>query len=402
MDAEEEHAEPRGRAGLRRWGVFAAAWVRQGGRRVRGSFVPIVQAALAASAAWLIAAQVLGRYSPIFAPIAAFVCLGFKTDRVPRKVAELGVGATAGVLIGEAFATWVEIGWWQLALALMVGSLTGRFLDRGDLTTIQGGINAVVVLGMSSWAVPGGVTGRWIDAIVGAGVALVVAALLPRHPTARPRRYARSTLSEFATLLDMVARGLNTGDLELLADSRGQRRAVGELTTDWEETLTTAREVVAVNPSLWRQRGEVAELGRLFRLTSRAQRTAYMLVRQGHSMTEESGPLPEIGALVGRIGQATHALAGSVGQWNRPVFARESLLKVAALATPSEVEGSDWRPVALMSLVRSLVVDLLQLTGLSREQARDRLTDTHGRVHREPEADLPGSGSDDDASPLWG
>lgn len=387
----------------RRWGVFLVARARQGGRRVRGSFVPIVQAAAAASAAWLVAEQLLGRVNPFFAPIAAFVCLGFKADRVPRKVAELGVGATVGVLIGEVASMWLEVGWWQIGLVLVVGALAGRFLDRGDLTTIQSGINAVVVLGMSWWqAVTGGVTGRWLDAIVGAGVALVVAALLPRHPTARPRRYARSTLSEFATLLDMIGRGLDAGDIELLSDARGQRRAVGELVTDWEETLTTAREVVAVNPSLWRQRGEVAELGRLFRLTTRAQRTAYMLSRQGLSMSEEVGRMPEIGALVGTISRAAHALSGSVGHWHKPTLARETLLEVASIAAPSQVEGSDWRPVALMSLVRALVVDMLQLTGMSREQARDALADTWGRPHGDHDVDLAADESDDDPSPLWG
>ena len=40
---------------MRRWGVALAAQVRQGGRRVRGSFWPIVTAALAAAAAYLVA-----------------------------------------------------------------------------------------------------------------------------------------------------------------------------------------------------------------------------------------------------------------------------------------------------------------------------------------------------------
>ncbi len=388
---------------MRRTGVFLAARLRQGGRRVRGSAVPILQAALAAGVAYLIAEQIFGRLNPMFAPIACWVCLGFKTDRVPRKVAELGVGATAGVLLGEAFALTLDVGWWQIALALMVGALVGRFLDRGDLTTIQAGVNAVVVVGMSWWqSIIGGVTGRWIDAVVGAGVAFVVAVLLPRHPTARPRRYARSTMSEYATLLNIVGRGLRTGDVELLADAQGQRRAVTELNADWEETLTTAREVVALNPALWRQRSEVAELDRLFRLMGRTQRTSYLVARQGLAMTEEVGPMPDVGDLLLDISTAVHALAGSVGHWNQPHRARELLLGVAGRAAPSEVVGGDWRPVALISLLRAIVVDLLQATGLSRAQARDALTDTWGRPFEDRDVELSPSESDDDASPLWG
>lgn len=387
----------------RRWALFVAAQVRQGGRRVRGSALAIVQASMAAAAAYLIAEQFFGRANPMFAPIACWVCLGFKTDRVPRKVAELGVGATVGVLLGEAFALGLEVGWWQIGVALFVGAIVGRFLDRGDMTTIQAGVNAVVVIGMSWWqALAGGVTGRWIDALVGAGVAFVVAVLLPRHPTARPRRYARSTLTEYATLLGMVGRGLRTGDMALLQDAQGQRRAVAELTSDWEETLTTAREVVALNPGLRRYRPEVAELSRIFRLTRRMQRSSYLLARQGLGMAEEVGPMPDVGEMLLDVSTAIHALVGSIGQWNQPHRARELLLGVAGRAAPAEVEGLDWRPIALMSLMRSIVVDLLQMTGLSRAQARDALVDTWGRPFEDRDPELSRADSDDDASSLWG
>ena len=153
----------------RRWGVFAVGEVRTGLRRVRGSVVPLLQSAMAAGLAWFLAEQLLGRQAPLFAPIAAFVCLGFKVDRVPRKVAEMGVGATVGVLIGEVISLYLGAGWWQMALALISGAMIGRFLDRGELTTMQGGVNAMVVVGMTSYAAQsGGFTGRWMDAIVGA------------------------------------------------------------------------------------------------------------------------------------------------------------------------------------------------------------------------------------------
>lgn len=388
---------------LRRVGVALAVQVRQGGRRVGGSFVPILQAAIGAAVAYLVAEQLFGRTNPLFAPIAAWVCLGFKADRVPRKVAELGIGATVGVLIGEAAAMYLQVGWWQIGLTLSVAALVGRLLDRGDLTTIQAGVNAVVVVAMSWWeATLGGVTGRWIDALVGAGIAFVVAVLLPRHPSSRPRRYARSALSEYATLLNLVGRGLRSADPELLRDAHAQRHALAQVVLAWEETLATARGVVALNPSLWRHRVEVAELSRLFRLMQRSQRSSYMLARQGQAMAEEVGAMRDIGTMLLDISTAVHALAGSVGHWQRPQRARALLLDIASRAAPSAVEGEDWRPVALMSLMRAIVVDLLQMTGLSRDEARDSLTDTWGRPFGGTDAELPPGRGDDDASPVWG
>ena len=119
-------------------------------------------------------------------------------------------------------------------------------------------------------------------------------------------------------------------------------------------------------------------------------------------MTEEVGPMPEVGEALIEVSTALNSLAGAVGHWNRPVRARAILLAVARTAAPSEVEGGDWRPVALLSLLRAVVVDLLQVTGLSRAQARDALADTWGRPFEDRDAELTPGESDDDASPLWG
>lgn len=367
---------------------------------MRGSFRPVLTSAVAASLAWLIA-EWFGHDTPIFAPIAAWICLGFKVDRVPRRVAELGVGATVGVLIGELASHVLATGWWQIGLVLLVSALFGRFIDRGEMTVMQAGVNGIVIMGMSWWnAQLGGVQGRWVEALIGAGIAFIIAVLLPRHPTSRPRRYAGVTLDALADMLDHLGKGLQTGDIERLREVKAERRTLIEVATDWEQSLSTAREVVALNPSLWRDRTEVEELSRIFRLLRRNRRVVLLLERQALGMAEESGAQPAVGALVSDAGRACHALAGSVRSLSQPVHAREILEETAAAAAPSRVRSGDWRTVALMAVVRSLVVDLLQVSGLSREQARAALADSLGAEHGEGE--LGAEDSDDSASDLWG
>ncbi len=388
------------RLDFRRWRIFLNARVRQGWRRVRGSFWPVVQSAVGASLAWVVAHHILGHPSPVFAPIAAWICLGFSKDRVPRKVAELGAGASVGVLVGELFAHWLELGWWQIILVLVTAAMFGRFLDRGELFTIQAGVNGIVVVGMSWYtAQSGGVTGRALDALTGSAVAYLIAVLLPRRPLERPQRYARATWTEIATALDMLASGLRASDVEQLRDVAGQLRGVRQVAADWGTTLATAREVVTFNPTLWRWRVQLAELNRLFGLAQRTETTMEMLARQALSMVEEVGHLPAIGELVASCAAAAHRLPRAITHWDRPEGARVILLDVAARSAPAEIESPDWRPTALMSLVRALTVDLLQATGMSRHDARTALTDTWGL----PFADDHGAESaEDDASTLWG
>lgn len=369
---------------------------------MRGSFVPIVTSAVGVSAAWFIA-QLLGNNTPIFAAIAAWVCLGFKVDRVPRRVAELGLGATVGVLIGEFASQFLDAGWWQIGLVLLVGALFGRFIDRGDMTAMQAGVNGIVVMGMSWWsAQTGGVQGRWIEALIGAGVAFLIAVLLPRHPTSRPRRYAGVTLDALADLLGHLGEGLKTGNVEQLRQVKEERRTLIEVASDWEQSLATAQEVVALNPSLWRFRSEVDELGRIFRLLRRNRRVVLLLERQALGMTEEGAPGPEVGKLVSEVARACYALAGSVRSWSQPIHAREILEDVATEATPAEVRAGDWRTVSLMVVIRSLIVDLLQVSGRSRTEARQTLVDSLGVGAVPTEADLDGEDSDDAASRMWG
>jgi hypothetical protein len=55
-----------------------------------------------------------------------------------------------------------------------------------------------------------------------------------------------------------------------------------------------------------------------------------------------------------------------------------------------------------MSVMRALIVDLLQISGLSRSDARNALAEATGRPFVEGGDDVPDPDSDDLASPLWG
>ncbi|WP_040161163.1 FUSC family protein [Nigerium massiliense] len=384
---------------LRRQAAFLRARLRQGVRRARGSFIPIVQAALGAAASWFIAHDLFGQPAPVFAPIATWVCLGFSENREPRKVAELGVGATLGVAIGELFIMGLGAGWWQLALVLFVGGLVGRLLDRGVLFTMQVGVNSMVVVGMSVIQVVGSNPGmRWLDALSGALVAFIITVLLPRHPLRRPLRYASSAMDEVAKTIDLMAGALGAGDVERLNDLQGQLSAVHRISGDWEAALRTAREVVRLNPMLRKERLDLAELDRLFQLSRRTVATLDILARQSLGFTEQVGSMPTlVSELLVDAARGADLLADAVREWRPPEEAREILRATTRRAKPAVVGDEDWRPSSLMSLVRALLVDLLQLTGLSKQEARAELPDTGGI----PFAVDIEERSVDDASPLW-
>ena len=72
-----------------------------GSHRLRSKSWHVGQAALAAGAAWFIAAELLGHPNPFFAPIAAVVSLGTSYGQRLRRVAEVTLGVAIGVLIAD-------------------------------------------------------------------------------------------------------------------------------------------------------------------------------------------------------------------------------------------------------------------------------------------------------------
>lgn len=379
--------------------AYLAGRARAGARRVRGAAFPMLESSVAAGLAWVLAAEIVGRPAPIVAPIAAWGALGFKPNRMPRQVAELGAGATLGVILGDIAARTQVIGPLQVVVLLMFAGLLARFLDNSDLFTVQTCINAVVVLGLSSFGMTAGVQDRWIDALCGAGVAFVFAVLMPRRPTTRAVRYVRSATTELAILLDMLAKAMRSGEPGALRELTGQRDALGKLVEESATTVRSARSVIKLNPTLRAFRAQANELSRDQRLIKRALATIDVIIRQAIGLSEDGEPgMASLSVPIAQFGKATHDIAGNIGAREAPLGARATLLEVASHAEPDQLVGpGGWRSLVLAGIVNSLNVDLLQLTGLSRADARAALAPTPRGAELTASPD-----SVDGTSTVWG
>lgn len=379
MSEQELIAERPSRASW--WRVtrsYLSAQFRSGLTRIEGAIVPNTQSAVAATLSWVICYHLLNITQPIFAPIATYLCLGFSRNRVPRKVLEVGLGATFGVLLGDLIGHYWSFGWWQLLLIILVTPLLGRFIDRSDLLTFQIAVNCMVVASFSLIpAMNMGPVGRWESALIGVAVALAAAYVLPSSVTKRPRRYAVLALEETARAMDRVSAGLRSGDSATVLEGRSRLGVVREALDDGLAALASAQETAAINPVLARNRPELAELDRILELTGRLHVSVTMLTRQSRGMVSESGPMPPVAAITKELAALVHEVAGSVREWAKPTLTRNKALDLAQRLSPADLaDPDDWRSMTLLSLLRAITVDLLQLTGLSMVQARSTLADS--------------------------
>lgn len=386
-----------------RWPSVLASRARNGWNRARGAMIPNTQTAILATLSWLLCHWLLGSPDPIFAPIVTLSCMGFSRNRQPRKVLEIGLGTSTGVLIGGLVGSYWGFGVWQLFLLLAVTPLIGRFIHRSELVAFQTAINSMVVASMLAMALPGAASGpldRWLNALIGAGVSVAATVVLPTNVVTRPQRFVAFAIEELARTLRRLSKGLLDGSTTEIGQLVGQLKQMRETLNDARQALDSAQETAAISPAVFASRPVLAELDRMLGLAERLHVTLSMMVRQARHMVSEVGSMPELAAPTWQAADLLARVATGVRNWQRPTAARDEAVQLAGSLRPAEIGSAsdDWRSATLVSLLRAVVVDMLELTGLSMAQARAALADV-GQYQPDDEANVTGVES---ASIVWG
>ena len=366
---------PGGPVALRRRSpkVVLRARARQGWARVRRAFVPVLLASIAAGVSWAVARGLLGHEYPFFAPVSAWVALGFSADRQLRKVAELAIGVAVGVLLGDLLVHVIGSGPVQVAVVLAVSALVARFIDRGALLATQAGVQAIVIVGLPMLSQAGGPLDRWTDALVGGGVALVVAALSPQDPRRLVRSLAEEGLGEVRDVLSLLARGLARAHEADVEEALVRGRASQPVLDQWRTVAGSAREAARVSPAFRRHRGELASLEGSAVLADRAMRNARVLTRRSLGVVRDGHDVAALAALVQEVAEGAEVLTTALASGAPGARAQQRLLAAAHRTDPWAVAAEDWQVQGLVLLLRSLVVDLLEAAGVEEGAARAAL-----------------------------
>lgn len=340
-------------------------------RRLQAKSFQIAQCALAAGVAWVIAAELLDHPTPFFAPIAAVVSLGTSYGQRLRRVAEVTIGVAIGVLIADLLVVGIGSGWWQLTLIVALAMTTAFLLDGGQLFVNQAAVQSIVVATLLPDPDAGLI--RWTDALVGGGVALVAATIVPAAPLRRPREQAAVVARKVAALLRASADILENGDvdpaLDLLADARSTDTLIRELQLAADEGLS----VVASSPFRIRHRGDVRQMADLVEPLDRALRSTRVLVRHTAVAAYHRRPVPTAYAGLARgLAEAVDEIAEELTANRMALRARPSLLAVGEAT--GQVERSEvLTATVVLAQLRSITADLLLLTGLGPLEASDAL-----------------------------
>src|SRR3954454_20678985 len=116
----------------------------QSRQRLRAGGWVLVQGALAATVAWVLAKHVFGHAQPFFAPVAAVVGLNTALGERGLHAVRLLYGVIVGILVGEVALLALGHGFGTLGLATLIAMALVHAFGGARITIAQAAVGAIL------------------------------------------------------------------------------------------------------------------------------------------------------------------------------------------------------------------------------------------------------------------
>jgi uncharacterized membrane protein YgaE (UPF0421/DUF939 family) len=347
----------------------------------------LVQTAIAATIAYLVATHIVGHAQPFFAPVSAIVTLGVTVGQRRRRAVELALGVAVGIAIADLLVLLTGPGAGALALVVLLAMSAAVFLGSGQIFATQAAVSAVLIAVLQP---PGnGLSGaRFVDALVGGSVALLVnSLLLPADPLRLVRRAAEPVLDELAMTLESIAQAIESGDREQAERALLRARDLDQLEAHLQEAVAVSRETARLAPVRRRDRGHVDLYADAAAQIDLAIRNVRVLARGAvrGARLDENLP-PAVSEAIRDLAEAVSKLREALEDPDRAEAVREPALRAAARATLVLQETGNLSVTVVVGQVRSTAVDLLRGSGLTYDEAAELVREAAAEV---ADSDLP-------------
>lgn len=361
--------------GLLDRGLLRRGLLRARLHRVRLDAPFAMQSGIAAGAAWLVAREVVGHDQPFFAPIAAVIVLSASAGLRWRRALELVGGVALGIALADVLIVLAGVGVLQIVGVVALAMLITIFIGGGSLAVAQAASSAVLVVALTPREGDLNLD-RFVDALVGGGVGLIVMSLvLPLNPLTRVRRVAHGTLGQLAHAVSQTARALREGDAQPARRALADLRAAEGQHTDLADSLTIARESATLSPLRWRKRPAIGRYARAAVHIERATRNVRVLARRCADVINDGEPVPDpLPEALESLAEAVRTLRSELAAEREPTLTRERGLASVRAAGAAYRAGLGFAGSVVVAQVRGAVVDLLRATGIPEARA-DRLVD---------------------------
>jgi uncharacterized membrane protein YgaE (UPF0421/DUF939 family) len=358
-------------------------WYREATGRLGTGVWPILQTAVAASLAWFLASAVLGHGQPYFAAIAAVISTGVVVGQEGRRALELVFGVACGLTVADLLVVLIGTGTVQIGVVVALAMALAWLLGGGPALVSEAGVTALITV-MLDPSTSGWSPDRFVDALVGSGVALGVRAVVPSDPRHLVERAAHPIFDELVEALRETATALRAGDLEMAEHALQKARETDARMDSFREALEAGYDTARLSPPRRRALGQLAFYATAADQLDLAVRNIRVLARATAATIREGGAVPEsLSETILDLAYAVETLAAYIDEPEHPVETRRYALEAAGEATAVLAEQSDLRTSMLVGQVRSTAVDLLRASGMDSAEALEALRQTTDGTGRE-------------------
>ncbi len=341
--------------------------------RLRAGWWPVLQTAVAVALAWSVATLVLGNERPFVAAIAAIISIGAVAGQTLRRAIEWTLGVAVGLFVADLIMIGIGTGPVQTGIMVGLAMMVALVIRGGIMFWTEAGISAILVAGLDP-TTSGVSPDRFLEALVGGGMALLVSSLFPSNPSLRAKLAARPVLEDLATVLRDSAAALVGGDLGMaeraLADARRMDAPMARL----REELDGGYEIMLLSPPSRRHRGPLGYYAAAAEQLDRAGRNTRVLARAVESLVREGGEAPaRLVEAILELALAVEALDLYLERADHPLEVRHFAIDAAEEATAALGTRNDLETNVLVGQIRSTAIDLLQAAGLNPAEAHAAL-----------------------------
>ncbi|MDQ5895132.1 MAG: hypothetical protein QG596_1393 [Actinomycetota bacterium] len=347
---------------------------------LRFASLRIVQICVAAGIAWLIATRLVGHYEPFFAPISVVLVLGLAIERRGRRAYEVAFGVALGIAVADLIVLAVGTGTWQLMLIIGLAMSAAILSGGGVLLVNQAAISAVLVATLPAPDLVD-TTHRFVDALIGGGVALAANAVTPVDPVRLVRRYLKPLLDRLSGTLVDIADALDHNSRDEMAAALERARGLDPAVREMKIAVEAGQETISLAPSRRRSRGRVDQLAAAADPIDLMIRNTRVLARACQRAIDLNEHIPSV------VSDSIRDLATAVARLDRHLggtparsAAREAALRAAAKATASLEDTTNLSVSVIVGQVRSAATDLLLGLGMSNEEAVEQVRSARERL----------------------
>jgi uncharacterized membrane protein YgaE (UPF0421/DUF939 family) len=318
---------------------------------------PILQTAVAAVAAWYLAALLGVEHRPAFASIAAVISLGAAFGERRQRAVQLIAGVVLGILIADLILRVIGGGLPQIGLLVVLAMSAALILGGGETLVGEAAVSAILVATVSSTPVV-----RLLDVLIGGGVALAVHTLVfPPNPVTGVARATSAVFGELGVVLREAAAALSLGDARHGESASNAAENVDDSLAELRQAVLVGSDTARWAPLRRTSRAELDRYARIVIHAEQAARNARVLSRNVQGYARSGRPAaPELADAVRELGLAAWELPGQFDEPWRSGDVLRMALQAAGRATAAAERHPDIALNEMAGQVRSIAIDIVR------------------------------------------